>query len=59
VDEVSDIYVISYDRNKRAIIQRTMKKRRINLDHFVLITTEEDLINTENARTSELIDAGM
>jgi hypothetical protein len=59
VDEVADIYVISYDRKKRAIIQRTMKKRRITLDRSILITTEEDLINTENARTSELIDVGM
>jgi hypothetical protein len=59
VDEVADIYAISYDRKKRAIIQRTMKKRRITLDHSILITTEEDLINTENARTSELIGAGM
>jgi hypothetical protein len=59
VDEVVDIYVISYNRKRRAIIQRTTNKRRIMLDRFVLITTEEDLINTENARTSELIGAGM
>jgi hypothetical protein len=36
-----------------------MKKRRITLDHSILITTEENLINTENARTSELIGMGM
>jgi hypothetical protein len=29
------------------------------LDHSVLITIEEDLINTENAKTFELISAGM
>jgi hypothetical protein len=46
VDEVADIYVISYNRKMRAIIQRTMKKRRIMLDYSILITIEEDLINT-------------
>jgi hypothetical protein len=58
VDEVVDIYAISYDQNKRGIVQRTKNKRRIALDHSILITTEEDLINIENARTSELIGAG-
>jgi hypothetical protein len=33
----------------KAIVQRTTKKRRITLDHSILITTEENLINTENA----------
>jgi hypothetical protein len=32
VDEVADIYVISYDRKRKAIIKRTTKKRRITLD---------------------------
>jgi hypothetical protein len=59
VDEVADIYAISYDRKRKAIIQRTTKKRRITLDHSILITTEENLINTENARTSELLGVGM
>jgi hypothetical protein len=45
-------------RRRKAIIQRTTKKRRITLDHSILITTEENLINTENARTSELIGVG-
>jgi hypothetical protein len=59
VDEVADLYVISYDRKRKVIIQRTTKKRRITLDHSILITTEENLINTENARTSELLGVGM
>jgi hypothetical protein len=40
-------------------MQRTTKKRRITLDHSILITTEENLINTEHAKTSELIGTGM
>jgi hypothetical protein len=36
-----------------------MKKRRITLDLSILITTEEDLINTKNTRTSDLIGVGM
>jgi len=58
VDEVADIYAITYDQKRKDIVQRTTKKRRITLDRSILTTTEEDLINTENARTSELIDIG-
>jgi hypothetical protein len=59
VDEVADIHAIAYDRKRKAIIQRTTKKRRITLDRSILITTEEHLINTEHAKTSKLIGAGM
>ena len=59
MDKVDDIYVISYDRKRKAIIQRTTKKRRITLDHSILIGTKENLINTENARTSKLLSVGM
>jgi hypothetical protein len=40
-------------------VQITTKKRRITLDHSILITMEENFINTEHAKTSELIGAGM
>jgi hypothetical protein len=59
VDEVADIHAIAYDRKRKSIIQRTTKKRRITLDRSILITTEEHLINTEHAKTSELIGTGM
>jgi hypothetical protein len=59
VDEVADIHAIAYDWKRKAIIQRTTKKRRITLDCSILITTEENLINTEHAKTSELIGVGM
>jgi hypothetical protein len=59
MDEVADIHAIAYDWRKKAIVQRTTKKRRITLDHSILITTEEHLINTEHAKTSEFIDVGM
>jgi hypothetical protein len=58
MDEVADIHTISYDRKKKSIIQWTTKKRRITLDHSILITTEEDLINRQNARTSKIIGIG-
>jgi hypothetical protein len=58
VDEVADIYAISYDQKRKAIVQRTAKKRRISLDHSILVTTEENLINTADTRTSELIGIG-
>jgi hypothetical protein len=40
-------------------MQRTTKKRRITLDHSILITTKEDLINAKHAKTSEVIGTGM
>lgn len=59
VDEVADIQAIAYDRKRKAIMKRTTKKRRLTLDSSILITKEEKLLNTEHAKTSELIDAGM
>jgi hypothetical protein len=59
VDEVDDIHAISYDQKREAIMKRTTRKRRITLYHSILITTEENLMNTNNAKTSELIDVGM
>jgi hypothetical protein len=52
VDEVTNIHAISYDRKMNVIVQRTTKKRRITLDHSILITTEEKMINIENSKTS-------
>jgi hypothetical protein len=40
-------------------MNRTTKKRRLKLDSSILITTEEKLLNTEHAKTSELIGIGM
>jgi hypothetical protein len=40
-------------------VKRTTKKMRLTLDSSILITTEEKLISTEHAKTSELIDVGM
>jgi hypothetical protein len=59
VDEVDDIHAIAYDHKRKAIVQRATKKRRITLDRSILITTEENLINTEQAKTSKLIGVGM
>jgi hypothetical protein len=59
MDAVANINSIAYDQKKKAIFQRTTKKRRITLDRSILITIEENLINTENSRTYELIVMGM
>jgi len=59
MDEVADIHVLSYDRKRKSIMRRKTKKRRLTLDNAILITTEEKLLNTENAKTSELIVAWM
>jgi DNA repair ATPase RecN len=59
VDEVSDIQAITYDRKRKVVMRRTTKKRRLTLDSTLLITTKETLLNTENAKTTELIGVGM
>jgi hypothetical protein len=40
-------------------MKRTTKKRRLTVKILILITTEDKLISTEHAKTSELIGAGM
>jgi hypothetical protein len=59
MDEFSDIHAISYDQKRKNIMKTTTKNRRITLDHSILITVEEKLMNTEHAKTSELIGVGM
>jgi hypothetical protein len=59
MEEVVDIQAISYDWKRKAIVKRTTKKRRLTLDRSILISTEEKFINTEHAKTSKLIGAGM
>jgi hypothetical protein len=58
VDKVANIYEISYNQKRKAIIQRIVKRRRINLDQSIMVTTKEKLINTRDTRTSELIGVG-
>jgi hypothetical protein len=59
VDEIVDIQEIAYDRKRKAVMRRTTKKRRLTLDSTLLITTEETLFDTENAKMIELIRVGM
>jgi hypothetical protein len=59
VDEFTDIHVIYYDRKRKFVMRRITKKIRLTLDSLILITKEEKLLNTEHAKTSELIGAGM
>jgi hypothetical protein len=59
MDEFADIHVVAYDQKGKAIIKRVTKNMRITLDHSILITMEEKLINREHAKTSKLISAGM
>jgi hypothetical protein len=59
MDEFVDIHAIVYYQKRKSIVQRTTKKRRITLDRSILITMEENLINTEHAKTSELIGTGI
>jgi hypothetical protein len=59
VDEFIDIQAIAYDQKRKYIVKRTTKKRRLTLDSSIPITTEEKLISTKHAKTSDIISAGM
>jgi len=59
VDKVVDIQEISHDRKRKVVMKRTTKKRRLTLEITLLITTKEILLNTQIAKTTELIKAGM
>jgi hypothetical protein len=39
VDEVADIQEISYDRKRKVVMRRTIKKRKLMLDSTLFITT--------------------
>ena len=59
MDEVANTHTITYDWKIKSIVQKNTKKRRITLDHSILITTEEKFINMEHAKTYKLIGTGM
>jgi hypothetical protein len=59
VDKVVDIQEISHDRKRKVVMKRTTKKRRLTLEITLLITTNEILLNTQIAKTTELIKARM
>jgi hypothetical protein len=58
IDEVADIYAISYDQKRKDIIKRTAKKRRITMDQSIIVITGDKLIDTADTCTSELIGVG-
>jgi hypothetical protein len=59
VDEVVDVQAISYDKKRKAVMKRTVKRRRFTLDNTLFVTTEETLFDTEHTKVSELLGAGM
>jgi len=39
VDEVIDVWVVSYDNKRKAVMKRTVKRRRFTLDNTLFVTT--------------------
>jgi hypothetical protein len=58
MDDIVHIQEIANDRKRKVIMQRTTKKRRLNLEISILIITDDKFISTENAKTSDLIGVG-
>jgi hypothetical protein len=59
VDEIVDIQVIAYEWKRKAMMRRTIKKRKLTLNSTLFITTKDTLFDTESAKMTELIRAGM
>jgi hypothetical protein len=51
--------MIHYDRKMKVVMRRKTKKRRLMLDNTLLITTDETLLDIENAKITKLIGAGV
>jgi hypothetical protein len=50
VDEIVDIHAIAYDRKSKVVMRRKTNKKRLMLNSTLLITIEETLLNTKNAK---------
>jgi len=59
VDEIANMQAIAYDRKRKFMMKRTVKKRKLTFDSTLLITMEEALFDTEHAKMIELIGAQM
>jgi hypothetical protein len=59
VDEITEVRAIAYDRKRKVVMKRTVKKRKLTLDRTLFIATEETLFDTNNAKMTELIGVGM
>lgn len=49
----------AYDRKRKVVMKRTVKKRKLTLYSTMFKTTEETLFDTEHAKMTELIGTGM
>jgi hypothetical protein len=53
------VQAIAYDRKRKYVMKRMVKKRKLTLDSTLFITTEETLFDIEHAKMTELIGDGM
>jgi hypothetical protein len=59
MDEIVDVQAIAYDRKRKLVMKRMVKKRKLTLDSTLLITMEEILFDIEHTKMTELIKVGM
>jgi hypothetical protein len=57
--EAVDIHAIAYDRKRKVVMKRTIRKKKLTLDSTLFITTEETLFDTKSAKMIDLIGARM
>jgi hypothetical protein len=59
INEVDDIKSIAYDRKIQVLVRITSRKRNLTLDSAMVITIEENLLDSKNAKLHELLGEGM
>jgi len=59
IDEVVDIHDNSYDRKRKAMMKKIVRKMNLTLENTLFIITKETLFDTKNTRMIELIIVGM
>jgi hypothetical protein len=50
VGEVANVQDISYDKKRKEVLKRTVKRRRFTLYNNLVVTTKETLFDTKNTK---------
>lgn len=59
LEEIVDLESIVYNRRRQAIVNKTHKGRRVDVDSVVLCTTEETLFDIRRVKLNKLLSTGV
>jgi hypothetical protein len=55
LEEVANLESIAYNQCKQAIVKRTQKRKRVDVDNVIICTTEESLLDIKKAKLNDLL----